>query len=148
MNKELLEQLKNELNQGTDKRPSTIFLDIDGSILKHFGSPDLIFVQQPILSGVIDKFREWDAKGFKIILTTGRKESLREITEKQLKFHGLFWDVLIMGLGGGVRYLINDLKPNSNLATAVAVNLKRDGGLSRLDLETERLNQSLLVNGS
>ena len=49
-----------------------------------------------------------------IILTTGRKEGMRRITEQQLESAGIVYDKLIMGIGGGARVLINDLKPDRN----------------------------------
>ena len=61
---------------------------------------------------------------------TGRKESLREPTIKQLQKVGIFYDKLIMGFGGGDRILINDRKPNSNRDTAYAINLERDKGVT------------------
>jgi len=108
----------------------TIFLDIDGCILKHQGGmSDIILSEVKILPGVKEKFSEWDASGYKIILTTGRRESSRELTEKQLRQFGLFWDHLIMGCNRGQRILINDIKPNSEQLMAISINLKRDIGL-------------------
>lgn len=113
----------------------TIFLDIDGTILNHVGSPfDIMKGEQRVLDGVVDKLNEWEGKGYKIILTTGRKESMRRVTESVLDRCGIFYDVLIMGLGGGPRYLINDEKPDGRL-TAHAINVKRDGGLSHVIIE-------------
>ena len=34
-----------------------------------------------------------------------------------------------MGIGGGARVLINDLKPDRDGDTAIAINLKRDKGV-------------------
>ena len=73
-------------------------------------------------------------KGYNIILTTGRKESLRQVTEKQLSDVGIFYDQLVMGLGGGVRVLINDLKEDSDMITAVAICVDRDKGISKIEL--------------
>ncbi len=39
-----------------------------------------------------------------------------------------------MGVGGGTRILINDLKLNSDQPTALAQNLKRNKGISDLDI--------------
>ena len=60
----------------------------------------------------IDKILEWNKKGYTIILTTGRRESNRELTIKQLQEAGIFYDQLIMGVGRGPRVVINDLKPD------------------------------------
>ena len=45
----------------------------------------------------------------------------------------LNYDQLIMGIGGGQRVLINDLKPDGSL-TAGAINLNRNQGISNLEL--------------
>ena len=109
----------------------TIFLDIDGTILRFKGTysdaiknPHL----RTLLKGTVELFLEWEAEGSYIVLTTARKECLREITEKQLLDHGLFWDQLIMGLGNGPRLLINDRKPNGD-NSAYVINVQRNEGL-------------------
>lgn len=110
-------------------RSGTIFLDIDGTLLKHQGSLTRLMVMSPeLLNGVLEKLNEWEGRGFNIILTTGRKESQRELTERQLESLGIFYDQLIMGIGGGPRYLVND-KQKDGTPMAFAFNLTRDGGL-------------------
>ena len=95
-----------------DSRPKTIFCDIDGTLIEHFPPGSNFHEFSPkVLPGVTEKILEWDKKGYRIILTTGRKESMRKFTEKQLEQVGIFYDMLIMGIGGGVRVLINDYKP-------------------------------------
>lgn len=120
----------------SEKRPKTIILDIDGCILQHHNSTlsDQVSKTMKLLPAVREKFNEWDYKGYRIILLTGRKESMRKETEEQLKYWHLFWDQLIMGVGGGVRVLINDLKPDGDEPTAVAINLKRNEGLEEVDI--------------
>jgi hypothetical protein len=119
----------------TDPRPKTIFCDIDGTLLEHFPPGESFYDFKPkALLGTVEKLLEWDKKGYNIILTTGRKESMRKITVKQLESAGIFYDQLIMGIGGGVRILINDLKPNSDQETATAINLKRDEGISKIEI--------------
>ena len=82
-----------------------------------------------LLEGAVKKFNEWDSNGYNIILITGRRESMRRETSEQLKFCGIFYDTLIMGVGGGDRVLINDRKPNSSRDTAYAINLNRNEGV-------------------
>ena len=53
--------------------------------------------------------------------------------EKQLSEVGIFYDQLIMGVGGGKRYLINDLKPEGD-KTAFSYNLIRNTGINNLNL--------------
>jgi mannose-6-phosphate isomerase len=112
----------------------TIFCDIDGTIFKHKG--DIyknILEESDILDGVIDKFKEWDKNNYKIILTTGRKESSREQTIEQLKKFGINYDQLIMGLSNGDRILINDKKEKGIEYTAYAYNLVRNEGMKNIN---------------
>ena len=113
-----------------DTRPDTIICDIDGVIFKHEGTHSRI-VRHPkdLLPGVREQFDTWERAGCFILLVTGCKESYRAQREQELRDAGLFWDVLVMGMGGGRRVLVNDLKPGSARPTAVAVNLNRDEGL-------------------
>jgi len=119
-----------------DKRSHTIFCDIDGTLVTH--SPpttsQLPTHKLELLEGTIEKILEWDKLGYNIILTTGRKESLRKITERQLGEAGIIYDQLIMGIGGGKRYLINDKKPYGTEDYAVAINLERNKGIKNLKI--------------
>lgn len=113
----------------------TIFCDIDGTLIEHKGNLTKQFRTQPVLlEGTIEKINEWDRKRYNIILTTGRRESLRKTTEEQLASLGIFYDQLIMGIGGGTRYLINDLKADSEEPTCVAINLKRNKGVKDVEI--------------
>ena len=113
----------------------TIFLDIDGCVLKHQGNlTKIILNKAKVLPGVIDKFNEWEALGYKIILTTGRKECTRDITNQQLREFGLFYHDLIMECHRGQRVIINDIKPDSNETMAVSINLKRNEGLTGVNI--------------
>ena len=118
-----------------DYRPKTIFCDIDGTLVTH-EKPDVISHPchgMTLLDGTIEKLIEWDRLGYRIILTTGRKESMRKETERQLAECGIFYDQLIMGIGGGKRILINDRKTNSQENT-IAINLERNKGISEVNL--------------
>tara|TARA_B100001094_G_C17858869_1_gene636424 strand:- start:64 stop:426 length:363 start_codon:yes stop_codon:yes gene_type:complete len=119
-----------------DIRPTTIFCDIDGTLIKHY--PPTITSRDDyvpeILSGTLEKILEWDKKGYNIILVSGRRESLRSITEKQLSNLGIIYDKLILGIGGGKRVLINDRKPNGDEDYAVAINITRNDGIKGLKI--------------
>ena len=116
-------------------RPKTIFCDIDGTLLKHMGNAYTQMKKKPeILPGVIEKMTEWDQKGYTVILVTGRRESFREETVKQLTNLGIHFDHLIMSIGSGQRVLINDLKVDDDSSTAVAFNIKRNVGLEKIDI--------------
>ena len=117
-------------------RPKTIFCDLDGTLVKQSNPID---IQNPNyeledLPGVHDKLNEWDTKGYHVVITTGRKESARESTVKQMQRAGINYDQLIMGFGGGDRILINDRKRDSNRDTAYVINLERNKGLEDVEL--------------
>ena len=67
--------------------------------------------------------------GYKLILVSGRRESQRESTERQLAEVGIVYDQLILGVTGGKRVLLNDAKPKGTLDTAVGITVKRNKGL-------------------
>lgn len=114
-------------------RPKTIFLDLDGTLIHHFGNLGAQIDNEPrILDGVKETLNAWDLKGYNIILTTGRRESMRKKTEEQLCSLGIFYDQLIMSIGGGVRVLINDLKQDNTQETAIAINIERNKGIRNL----------------
>lgn len=115
-----------------DTRPKTIFLDIDGTICEHDDEVHAGGKRMTLLPGVLDRLHEWHSKGYNIIITTGRDEIKRPMTEKQLVEAGIVYDVLLMGLGGGVRVLINDSKPDGEI-TAKAYSLVRNTGLEAVN---------------
>lgn len=116
--------------------PKTIFCDIDGVILKHQMPTEQVnsIAKELILPGVHKAFERWLKKGYKIVITTGRPDSMRELTEKQLSDCGLCYHNIIMGLNRGCRVIINDLKPDSDEETAVGISIKRDTGLTDIDI--------------
>lgn len=113
------------------KGPRTIICDIDGTLVKH-GSPAEVSkpsYKMELLPGTIEKILEWEKKGYNIILLTGRRESTRKVTEKQLSEAGITYDQLVMGVGGGDRILINDKKLNIEDDTAFSICVDRDKGV-------------------
>jgi hypothetical protein len=118
-----------------DTRPKTIFCDIDGTLVKH-DPPNItskLDYKMILLEGTIETLLEWDKAGFNIVLTTGRKESLRAVTEKQLSEVGIFYNQLVMNIGGGPRILINDCKDNGD-QYAFAINLERNKGIKNIQI--------------
>lgn len=108
----------------------TIFCDIDGTILRH--DVDGLAGKGELLPGAREAFQAWMRKGYTIILTTGRKESHRKVTEEALLKHNICYDQLVMGLGRGQRVVINDMKPGTEEVSAVAICVPRDEGLSNV----------------
>ena len=117
-------------------RPKTIFCDIDGTLVEH-AKPTLAAKpshSMTLLSGTKEAIETWDRHGYNVILVTGRKESLRGQTERQLSSIGIVYDRLLMGIGGGDRIIINDRKITGR-ATAWSIVLDRDEGLEGIAFE-------------
>ncbi len=118
-----------------DPRPKTIICDIDGTLILHNKPSDVAkkSCELVLLDGTLDKLNEWERNGYNIILLTGRKESMRQVTINQLSQLGIYYDQLIMGVGGGPRYLVNDYKPDGT-ESAFAINVKRNIGIKDINL--------------
>ena len=109
-------------------RSKTIVCDIDGTLIIHKGNIlNQHLIEPEVLPGVHKALRTWETKGYTIILTTGRRESTREQTIKQLAKARIIYDHLIMGVATGIRVVINDKKPDGALATR-AINVDRNIG--------------------
>lgn len=115
-------------------KPGTIICDIDGCLIRHRSTLSGVLDEKPeLLPGAQEKFCEWERLGHHIVLLTGRPESMRQHTEVELTALGLFWDTLVMGVGGGPRVLINDEKPDGQV-TAFGLCIPRDIGLENVEL--------------
>ena len=102
----------------------TIFCDIDGTLLKFSGDSGFMNNTMP-LKGVVDTMLQWHIKGYKVILVTGRPEPYRQRTEEQLQEVGVMYDQLVMGVGTGPRYLINDVTPEGK-QTAFGISVEKN----------------------
>ena len=112
----------------------TLFIDIDGTILKHQGTfSEISMKEATLLPEARDRLNEWCSKEYKIILTTGRRESMRKTTELQLDRLGIPYDQLVMGRSKGNRIVVNDRRPNGD-DTAFAINVNRDYGLGDIEI--------------
>ena len=119
-----------------DNRPATIFCDIDGTLIEHEPPThsSTSAYKPKLLNGTIKKLLEWDKKGYNIILVSGRREGARTQTEKQLASLGIIYDKLILGIGGGKRYIVNDRKPYSQENYAIAINIDRNQGIEGINI--------------
>ncbi len=116
-------------------RTSCLILDIDGTLLEHSGTLSEALKNQPKeICGSVATINKWEEQGYHIVLLTGRKESMRQRTVEQLEQVGIIYDQLVMGVGGGTRTLINDMKPDGT-KTAFAVNINRNQGIEHIDLD-------------
>ena len=135
--------MKYSIDNGDEIAPPTLFIDIDGTMVKFpFTGDDYKSIANgtetmKVLPGVKEKLWEWETKGYKIIITTGRREMFRAETVRALKEAGIGFDQLGMGCGPGPRYVINDRKPglkNGKIDTAFGINVDRNEGFENIDL--------------
>ena len=112
----------------------TIICDIDGTLTRYMngGHKAIIEEDHELLPGVFERMRLWEVQGHRIILITGRRESVRKRTESELRRLGIPFDLLLMGYADSGRILINDVGPR---VKAHAVNVPRDEGWKDIDWE-------------
>lgn len=108
---------------------NTYFLDLDGTLINHNNDNLALGNGDMLLPGVKEKLNQWILEDATIIITTGRRKSLRKKTVEQLRRLNIPYDKLIMGIGRGKRIVINDMKPNSEEPMALAYTMKRNEGL-------------------
>ncbi len=122
----------------------TIICDIDGTLTKFLdgGHQRIVERDHTLLPGVLVRMRRWESAGHRIILITGRRESVRERTESELRRLGIPFDFLLMGYADSGRILINDISPHVGIK-AHAVNVERDAGWDDVDWAAVGLDNPL-----
>ena len=111
----------------------TIICDIDGTIFKYVGGmSDVTKTTAEPLPNVIEQLNKWELQGCRIIIITGRRESMRRRTEEDLQRFGIPYDLLLMGYADTGRVIIND---EGSKIKAHAVSLKRNVGFKDYDWE-------------
>jgi dTDP-glucose pyrophosphorylase len=129
-----LEIYQAKINEYYLEKPSTIFLDLDGTVLKHAHHyENHESVSPELLDGVLNKINEWITAGHKIVITTARREVNRQIVETQLRDLGLHWDHMIMDISKGKRFLVNDKLQDSDEDRAVGINIITDSSFDSVD---------------
>lgn len=130
-----IEQVDNYIDVGTHKQyidynqsKPTIFCDLDGTVFynqSHYFSNNYNTEPKPIQAAVnylLDK----EQKGSKIIFTTARPDSAKDITLEALRRCG-FKDInVLFNLPHAPRMLINDNSRTNPYPTAIALNVPRD----------------------
>jgi histidinol phosphatase-like enzyme len=108
---------------------STYFVDIDGTIIKYRQFDKLLQTKAEPIQEVIDSINEEYDKGSHIVVTSARPIEYLEFTKKELKKIRLKHHQVILGIGRGTRFVINDIDPdNPTIKRAVGINLIRDKG--------------------
>ena len=113
----------------------TIFIDIDGTLIRQVRFEDLDENKVDVLPGVKQKMDNWYEAGHHIVITTARPEDLRTITKNQLKIAGIRYHQLVMGIGRKERYLINNSeKLTPEISRAIGISVKRDEGFENVEI--------------
>lgn len=108
----------------------TYFVDIDGTLIKYRKFDELAIIQPEPIQSVIDKINSEYESGSHIVITTARPEELKLRTIHELNTLGINFHQIVMGVGRGTRYIINDRDPeNPEVDRAVGINLERNKGL-------------------
>lgn len=114
-------------------KPRTWIFDVDGTILVHKNEGACKQWSGPafleLCPGVRETFNEIERNCGCIVLITTRPECARPWLEGNLRYYGLFWHHLIMGVPSGPRVLVNDSKPTHTGDTAFSLTVERNGGL-------------------
>ena len=114
----------------------TIICDIDGTLTEYIDSTTIrssVYNEPHVpLPGIVEKLRNWEVKGCRIVLMTGRRESERKRTESELNRIGIPYDMLIMGFADTGRVLFNDVGRRGE-CKAHAVSLPRNQGFNVFD---------------
>jgi len=105
----------------------TIFIDLDGTLVVHNYTPNII--EDELLPGSVAKLKEWQ-KNNCIVLTTARSyQNTKRFLDSLSETHNFKFNFIICDLPTGKRILINDMRENGVLK-ADSFNLVRDKGIS------------------
>ena len=113
----------------------TLFVDIDGTLVKYRKFNELAESTLTPIQDVIDFVNSHFDSGSVIIITTARPETYREFTENELGTLGIKYNQIVMNCGRGTRVVLNDIDPDKpELPRAIGINLERDGGLREIEI--------------
>ena len=109
---------------------STYFVDIDGTLVKYRPFDQIQTEAPEAITSVLDLIKTKYDEGSHIVITTARPSELELFTKQELEKIGVKYHQLVMGIGRGTRYVINDKDPQApEVDRAVGINLKRNEGL-------------------
>ena len=108
----------------------TYFVDIDGTLIKYRPFDQIETVAPEAITSVLDLIKTKYEEGAHIVITTARPSELELFTKQELEKIGVKYHQLVMGIGRGTRYVINDKDPQApEVDRAVGINLIRNQGL-------------------
>ena len=115
----------------TIKNP-TLFVDIDGTLVKYRKFTELDSAVLTPIQDVIDYVNDHYNSGSVIIITTARPSSYELMTKQELEKLGVKYHQIVMDCGRGTRVVLNDMDPENPIQRAVGINFVRDGGFSSI----------------
>ncbi|MDP2641553.1 MAG: hypothetical protein Q8P39_03470 [Candidatus Yanofskybacteria bacterium] len=109
-------------------RYSTIFIDLDGTLLKNSGEYfEPKWGETSAIRENVDAVNAlYDSGRVKIIIMTSRREAYRDLTLQQLKREDIKYHDIIFDLFHGKRIIINDYADSNPYKSCDAINIKRD----------------------
>jgi hydroxymethylpyrimidine pyrophosphatase-like HAD family hydrolase len=110
----------------------TLFVDIDGTLVKYRKFDELSESVLTPIQDVIDFVNEQYNNGSIIIITTARPSSYNLFTKQELEKIGVNYHQLVMDCGRGTRVVLNDMDPKNPIQRAVGINFVRDGGFESI----------------
>jgi uncharacterized HAD superfamily protein len=113
------------------KKNHTLFVDIDGTIIKYRAFDTLLTTEPEPIQDVVDYVnREYD-NGAVIIITTARPSDLEVFTKQDLEKINLKYHQIVFDCGRGARILLNDKDPEyPDSDRAIGINFNRDEGFT------------------
>ena len=115
----------------TIKNP-TLFVDIDGTIVKYRKFNELGTAILTPIQDVIDYVNGHYNSGSVIIITTARPSAYELMTKQELETLGVKYHQIVMDGGRGTRVVLNDMDPENPIERAVGINFVRDGGFNSI----------------
>ncbi len=117
------------LSPGTTRRSDvsprderrTLVVDLDGVVLQKLTSGGEQHCTFAVIGHGRAILQQAAHRGDCVVLMTGRREGQRAVLTEALAKAGVPFDHLVMGVGGGVRYLVNDRRDGEDRAVAVNV---------------------------
>lgn len=107
----------------------TLFVDIDGTIIKYREFKDLGKVAPEPIQDVVDYINDEYERGAVVVITTARPKDLELLTKQELEKIGLNYHQIVFDCGRGTRILLNDRDPEHPLVDrAVSINFDRNKG--------------------
>ncbi len=115
----------------------TLFVDIDGTLVKYRKFSELSESTLTPIQDVIDFVNNHYDNGSVVMITTARPSTYELFTKQELEKIGVKYHQLIMNCGRGTRVILNDRDPENQIDRAVGINLDRNGGLKNITIPEE-----------